>query len=275
MIFQYNNFDDFAAKAREIGIPSDLKALLTLNIIFYEEYEDYMIISLTDFDARPNKILVLSEHQTLVYPEIVNAKHGLYSANSNRYSEPTITIYLALKKVLSDYVSYFETIKSRMEHASDSLDVDEIEDVDKQVKRFSDVIHDFERLLIDLEESNEMHLFDKDIVAYDFDLLLAKATHLKDRVRGARKEINIARDKCEVNYSKQLNKNIERLTFIVAILTIVTLIISVPNTVATIYGIAPISQLHGVAVILGALVVTTLLSIVVSWYYIKKWNLKF
>jgi len=238
MIYQSNNFDDFAKKARAMGISSDLKALLTLDIIFYEEYEDYIIISLTDFDAQPNKILVLSEQQSLVYPEIVNTKHQLYSTKAKREEsrEPTVTAFIVLRKVLSNYTAHFEKLKGQIDHATDSLDVEEIEEVDKKLKKFWDVIHDFESLLIELEEKSTMKLVDPEIVGYDYDVLLAKTTHLADRVRGARKEISISRNKCEVKASAELNKRIERLTNVMKTLTAVTILLMIPNIVSSHFG---------------------------------------
>jgi Mg2+ and Co2+ transporter CorA len=92
-------------------------------------------------------------------------------------------------------------------------------------------------------------------------------------VRGARKEISIARNKCEVKYSKDLNRSIERLTYIMAYLTIITVVISVPNTVATIYGIAPFAVAVEPWLIWLLIVATTAVSIVVSYYFIRKWNI--
>lgn len=276
MLHQFSNFDDFVKKAQEIGITSDLKALLTLDIIFYEEYEDYLILSLTEFDSTPNKILVLSERNNLVYPEVVNAKHALYSIQAKgkeKVRETTVTAFLVLKKTLSTYIAYFEKLNKQTDQVSATLDLDEIEAIDKRLKKFGDAVHDFESLLIELEEST-FKFVDAEIIGYDYDILLAKATHLSDRVRGLKKELLAVRGKCEVRFSKELNTNIVRLTQIMAFLTIVTVILTVPNTIATMFGVPSLNQIAGLEIYAIAMVVTTLLAIVISFYYIRKWNLK-
>jgi len=287
MIYQSNNFDDIVKKARAMGITSDLKALLTLNIIFCEEYEDYIVISLPDFDAQPNKVVILSEQQCLVYPEIVNTKHPLYSIKTKNEEsrEATVTAFLVLRKTLNNYISYFEKLKTQIDHAGDSLDIEEIEGVGKKLKKFWDVVRDFERLLIDLEEKSSGRRFiDTDVIGYDYDVLLAKATHLSDRVRGARKEVDDARNKCEVNYSKQLNANIERLTKVMAYITMVQVLIAIPMLIASFYGMNIVfpttlqedpayPMLANPLIAFGVIIITTSISIALAYRYLKKWGI--
>ena len=238
MLHQFSNFDDFVKKAQEIGITSDLKALLTLDIIFYEEYEDYLILSLTEFDSTPNKILVLSERNSLIYPEVVNTKHQLYSIpakGKEKVRETTVTAFLILKKTLSNYIAYFEKLNKQTDHLSVTLDLDEIEATDKRLKKFGDAVHDFESLLIELEEST-FKFVDAELIGYDYDVLLAKATHLSDRVRGLKKEAIALRSKFEMKSTNELNKRIEHLSDVVRVLTAVTILFMIPNVVSGHFG---------------------------------------
>jgi len=238
MIHQFNSFDDFVKKAQEVGITADLKALLTLDIIFYEEYEDYLMLSLTDFDSAPNKILVLSPQASLVYPEVVNIKHQLYAIpakGKEKQRESTVTAFLVLKKVLSSYTAYYEKINKQADHAGNTLDVDEIEVIDRRLKKFGDAVHDFESLLIELEEST-FKFVDAAIIGYDYDVLLAKATHLSDRVRGLKKETVTLRSKFEMKSSNELNKRIEHLSDVVRVLTAVTILLMIPNIISSHFG---------------------------------------
>lgn len=238
MLYQFSNFDDFLKKAQEIGITSDLKALLTLDIIFYEEYEDFLVLSLTDFDSAPNRILVLSPANNLVYPVVVNMKHPLYSIpakGKEKQRETTVTAFLVLKKSLSAYIAYYEKLNRQTDHVSNTLDVDEIEAIDRRLKKFGDAVHDFESLLIELEEST-FKFVNAEMIGYDYDVLLAKATHLSDRVRGLKKEIQAVRSKCEMRFSYELNKRIEHLSNVVKTLTAVTILFMIPNIVSSHFG---------------------------------------
>jgi Mg2+ and Co2+ transporter CorA len=231
--------------------------------------------------------MILSGEQCLVYPEIVNTKHPLYSIKTKNEEsrEATVTAFLVLRKVLSNYISHYEKLKAQVEHAEDTLDIEEIESVGKKLKKFWDVVRDFERLLIELEEKSSGRRFiDTEIIGYDYDVLLAKAAHLSDRVRGAMKEIDNARNKCEVNYSKQLNANIERLTKIMAYITMVQVLIAMPMLIASFYGMNIVfpdalretpeyPMLASPTIAFGIIVAVTLISIALAYRYLKKWGI--
>ena len=57
--------------------------------------------------------------------------------------------------------------------------------------------------------------------------------------------------------SERLNKRLGVLTWLMLILTWITLIISIPNTLATIFGIPQVSQVLGLEVMIAALVTST------------------
>lgn len=238
MISQFRSFDEFVKRAQGIGISSDLNALLTLDIIFYEEYEDYLIVSLVDFDSQPNKVMIISEKECLVYPEIINAKHSLYTAPQKAkgvFRESTVTTFLALKKLLGNYTSYYEKLNRQVEHSAQTLDLDEIEEVERHLKKFSDVVHSFETLLIEFEEST-LKFVDVELIGYDYDLLLAKTTHLSELCKGLKGEISITRDKTEARSSKELNKRIEHLSEVVRTLTAVTILFMIPTIISSHFG---------------------------------------
>jgi len=273
MLYQFNDFDEFAKKAKRMGIKDDLKTLLTLNIMFYEEYDDYVILSLPDFDSRPNKIMVLSRKDNLVYPDYISDNSPLFRHKTkSRNRESSVTAFLVLKKVLTNYISYFETLNNMVDKADNEKDIEMVEDVSKKLKKLWDAVHDMERLLIELEQST-LKFVDMDVVGYDYDVLMAKANYLSDRCRGARKELSIIRTKIEFKMDKQLNRNIMRLTEVMTVLTIITVIISVPNTVATIFGVPTLAQLVGAMDVVWFMVIATIISVAVSMVYLKKWQL--
>ncbi|MEM2896948.1 MAG: hypothetical protein QW265_02385 [Candidatus Bathyarchaeia archaeon] len=62
--------------------------------------------------------------------------------------------------------------------------------------------------------------------------------------------------------NEELNERINRLTLIMLILTWITLIISIPNTLATFFGIPKISEILELEVIVSSVIVSTIVPIV-------------
>jgi hypothetical protein len=57
--------------------------------------------------------------------------------------------------------------------------------------------------------------------------------------------------------NEQLNKRLTGLTWIMLILTWITIVIAIPNTLATVFGIPKVSEALGLEVIIAALVFST------------------
>ncbi|MBN2122194.1 hypothetical protein JW721_04010, partial [Candidatus Micrarchaeota archaeon] len=102
-----------------------------------------------------------------------------------------------------------------------------------------------------------------------FDILLARARHLVDRFRSHRAEIDVLRTKSDIIETRKLNKRIELLTKIMAVLTVLSLIISVPNTVATIFGIPKVSEAISIDFAMILIMASSVLSVVFSYYYVR------
>ncbi len=58
--------------------------------------------------------------------------------------------------------------------------------------------------------------------------------------------------------SERLNKRLGVLTWVMLILTWITFVISIPNTLATVFGIPKVSQILGVEVMITILIVATI-----------------
>ena len=84
-----------------------------------------------------------------------------------------------------------------------------------------------------------------------------------------RRETDSLRTKCDIIETRKLNKRIELLTKIMAVLTVLSLIISVPNTVATIFGIPTISALFTFDFIIELTVISGIIAIILSYIYVR------
>jgi Mg2+ and Co2+ transporter CorA len=63
--------------------------------------------------------------------------------------------------------------------------------------------------------------------------------------------------------SEQLNKRLASLTWIMLILTWITFVIAIPNTLATVFGIPKVSEALGLEVIMAALIISTLAALLI------------
>ncbi|MEM3060673.1 MAG: CorA family divalent cation transporter [Candidatus Anstonellales archaeon] len=275
MLYRFDDFERFKSSAVAHGVKEDLDQLKGLSILFFETYPKYMIIKMVSYEGDPNIVVILSKKFSMVYPVIKN-KVGVSLSKlkmESKWGESTYLAYVTFRYVLEGYQRYFKTLDLELDAADNSLNLDEIERISKKIKKFRDLVDDFLHLLIRAEDK-DIKFVDTAVLAYEFDLLLAQTRHLADRCRTAKKELNVIRQKCDVFQTMNLNKNIEKLTKIMMFLTIVGIVISVPNTIATIYGIGKIAEGTSEAFIWGAISISFLISIFLSFaylhYYMKK-----
>jgi Mg2+ and Co2+ transporter CorA len=274
MIKKFTDFEKFKAAAKEHNITSDLDSLRDLDIVFYEDYdEDYMILSIPAVDSsHPNQILILSKDFNLAYcssePKQKSKTLKLSKIRKGRYQASTLLFYEIVSSALNTYFSELTSIKKAAHQLHDSPDIDQVEQVSKRNREVWDIAEDVLRLCIEAEEE-EFKYVNIDVIPYEFDILLARARHLVDRIKGVRRETDSLRTKCDIIETRKLNKRIELLTKIMAVLTVLSLIISVPNTVATIFGIPTISALFSFDFIIELTVISGIIAVILSYIYVR------
>lgn len=274
MIKKFTDFEKFTAAAKEHNITSDLDSLRDLDIVFYEDYdEDYMILSIPAVDSsNPNQILILSKDFNLAYcsTEAKNMSKTLKLSKirKGKYQASTLLFYEVVSSSLNTYFAELTSIKKRAHQLHDSPDIDQVEQVSKRNRDVWDIAEDVLRLCIEAEEE-EFKYVNIDVIPYEFDILLARARHLVDRIKGVRRETDSLRTKCDIIETRKLNKRIELLTKIMAVLTVLSLIISVPNTVATIFGIPTISALVTFDFIIELTVISGIIAVILSYIYVR------
>ncbi len=238
MIGIYSNFDEFLAQAREIGVQDDLQALLGLDVLFFEQYEDYTLLSLKDYSAAPNNLLILSKKKSILYSEkqITQRDFSLFKQEvKKQYGESTALALLALQEVLKSYLKHFEKINAQIDSYSGAQDLPGIESTTIDLRKVAVKVEDFVNLLYTLED-RKVPMFVTQYISYDYDLLLARSRHLLDRCRNHVQELRDLRGEIEIKNSNQLNKRLEELTNIMKKLTALTLILMIPNILFSLYG---------------------------------------
>ncbi len=274
MIKKFTDFEKFKEAAKEHNITSDLDSLYDLDIVFYEDYdEDYMIISLPSVDASlPNQILILSKDFNLAYCSETKKRYQkikLSKIKKKKYQASTLLSYEVISSALDSYFTELNTIKRKVRKLHDAPDIDEVEKSSKRNMEVRDIAEDVLRLCIEAEDE-EFKYVNIDVIPYEFDILLVRARHLVDRMKGVRREIDVLRTKCDINETRKLNKRIELLTKIMAVLTVVSLVISVPNTVATIFGIPAVSALFSFDFIMELTIISAIIAVGLSYFYVRE-----
>ncbi|MBI4360992.1 hypothetical protein HY572_04445 [Candidatus Micrarchaeota archaeon] len=273
MIGIYSNFEEFSKVAEQMGVKDDLRALLTLNLIFFERYEDYSIVSVRDYSDSPNNILVLSKDKTVLYSEkqITQRDFRLFKYTVQKtYGESTALTLLVLKEVLRSYTKHFDKINAEIDTYSGVKDLDKIELTTVNLRKLTVDVEDFQNLLYTLED-RKVREFRTEYLEYDYDLVLARTQHLLDRCRNHLQELRDLRSEVEVRATADLNRSIKSLTVVMMFLTIITVVLSVPNTVATVFGVPPIAALYDPQTILAIVVLSMVVA--AAWgvhYWTKK-----
>ncbi len=270
MIKKFNDFDAFEKAVRAKHIASDLENLRSLDILFYETYKDHMILSVPGLNMMPNQILVLSSRYNYAYVEgaKIPTRVKISKLKHSKYMESTLLAYEVLAGVVAVYGEQYRKIARKIEQLHDYPDIDEVEIVGKQVRIVSDVMEDVLQLVLEAEDE-EFKYLNPDVIPYEFDILVARTRHIVDRIRNLKREINILRTKCELIEARKLNKRIELLTKIMAILTIVSLIISVPNTVATFFGIPSVAETVEIQMMVWVILISSVLAVLLSYLYVR------
>lgn len=273
MIEKFTNFEDFKAAAAQKNVTGDLESLHNLDILFYEDYEDkYMIISLPGInDTIFNQILVLSDDFNLAYCSETKRKPlklKLSKIKNRAFVESTLLAYEVLNAALDAYYAEHTSLIKQANQLHLNPDIDQVEILFRKARNLYNVADDVLKLCIEAEDEGLKYI-DLKVIPYEFDVLMARARHLVDRMESFKREVDVLRTKCDINETRKLSKRIEILTQIMAVLTVISLVISVPNTVATIFGIPAVSANFEFEFIMEIVLLSSFLALLASYFYVR------
>jgi len=238
LIESFTNFERFEAEAKKLGVEVDLRALLTLDFLFLEEYKDFVILSLRDYEKEPSNILILSLEKNLLYSgkEFADRDFRMFSHTiQKKYGESSVLTYLVCKAVLESYTKKFEELNAVIDEFEAGRELDRFEDSSISLRKTMDRVEDFLNILITLEE-RKIRQVNTGFISYDYELLISRSRHLLDRCRNHVNQLRDIRTQIEMRSTIELNKRIERLTDIMKKLTALTLIFMIPNIIAGHFG---------------------------------------
>jgi len=267
----YDNFEKFKKHAEKLGIEEDVDDLLKVHTPFYHRYSKYSIL-LLPFSNEQNIISILHKKGSITYPSVPEIdKNWLSEIGENQISENTLVMFYLLEHIVNIYDMEFYVLKSNLTTLKE-FNLNTLEQIRVDINLLREKVEDVLKILIKFKSNKDPFINAMSIV-YDIDVLIADANYLYDMLKLSLKEVNVRRNNYEVEISKELNANIVKLTEVMLILTVLSIIISVPNTIATIFGVAPLSELLPATQIIYLIILSTLISLVITYIYFKfKWT---
>lgn len=272
MVIQvYDVFDKFKKHTERLGIEEDVDELLTIHTPLYHRYSKYSIL-LLPISNNQNIISILHKKGSITFPSLPNIdKTWLKEIGDGCISENTLVMFYLLEHVINIYDMEYYVLKSNLATLKE-FNLNTLEQIRVDINLLREKVEDVLKILIKFKSNKDTFINAMSIV-YDIDVLIADANYLYDMLKLSLKEINVRRNNYEVEISKELNANIVKLTEVMLILTILSIIISVPNTVATIFGVAPLSELIPATQIIYLIIVSTFISLIITYIYFRfKWT---
>ncbi len=279
MYYIASSIEDFKKRAKELGFEQNIDELLKLDLIFFEQYDKFVLINIKDYDEEPNNFLILSKDNTLIFTStsMKDKQLALYKNTIKRdFGEPTVLTLIVLKQVLRNYAIEFEKIRAEVQDVENKLNFNSVEKVGRKLRKLTDRFEDILDLIIKLGERN-IKEFNTELIKYDYDVLTAEARYRMERSRSHIYHVSSLRNKVDIQSTAELNKTITRLTIIMTFLTILSIVVSVPGSVGAVFGIPALSDLYfkpHPVLLVTTLIISTILSIFFGWLYWKKLKLK-
>ncbi len=251
-------FDDLLLKKeiRSIEIENEIDSILELDLPFFRSEKNLTVLYLPLYTEINQKILMIANKKNIFfYPKQnnFNKDKNHKSLLKEKHGESTLVIFSSLKMALKNYSEHRVEIAGR------------------ELRKLTDLMEGLLELIIVVKERN-IDEFDISLISFDYDLLNTETRYWLERCRSHMYRIASLRTKCEMQANKQLNDTMSRLTVIMAFLTIVGIVVSVPGTVGAIFGIPALSDTYfrpNTTLLVFVLVGATMLSIALGYLYWK------
>ncbi|MBI1972116.1 MAG: hypothetical protein HYS53_02340 [Candidatus Aenigmarchaeota archaeon] len=272
----HQDFKSFSKAVRDAGLVHDISSLLKLNANFMEVVDDRLVISIRNFDKkRSSNMLVLNAERAIVYTDEPFPEGDMKPFEKflqKPHGKSTAITFLVLRRTISRYLLTLDSLVHMLEGMEKSFDSQRYRSLSLKLGRLYDLIEQLQDIMIRLEQS---HLKDMETayISFDYDVLKAEGSYLLDRCKnrfGMLKDI--ARER-EVQVTRELNQRIERLNDVVRKLTALTVIIMLPNLVASHYGMnfANMPELR-ISWAYPAVIVVEILLVVLAVFVFRKFG---
>ncbi|MBI3413370.1 MAG: magnesium transporter CorA family protein [Candidatus Aenigmarchaeota archaeon] len=235
----YQDIRLFSKAARDAGMAHDISPLLELNANFMETVDNRLVISIRNFDKkRSGNILVLNADKTIVYADQSFPAEDMKPFEKmlqKQYGKSTVITFLVLRRTVSRYKATMNSLIDVLASMEKSFDSQKYITLNMRFGRLYDLIEQLQDIMIRLEET-QLKEMQTTYISFDYDVLKAECSYLLDRCKNRFSMLHeIARER-EVQATRELNQRIEKLNEVVRKLTALTVVIMLPNLVASHYG---------------------------------------
>jgi len=279
MISFIQSLDELKEEIKELDLELELNDIIKIDLPFIDSYDNFTIINVPSYGTQKNEsIVIITKKKILVYSSLksIKTEKKFEKLILKKNGESTINIYLVLKSILKNYSSEFIRIRDIMNNLDLDPVLDLIEETGRDLRKLTDRIECLFQIVIELKEA-EIKCFNPDLIDFEYELFTTEARYWLDRCRSHVYRIASLRTKSEMRSNKELNDTMKKLTVIMTFLTIVSIVVNVPGTVGAIFGIPALSnayfESHTILLII-TLISTTLLSMLLGYFYWKSLNLK-
>ncbi|MFH1779875.1 MAG: CorA family divalent cation transporter [Candidatus Micrarchaeota archaeon] len=273
MIKTFTDYEEFKKEVEKTKLPITIDELKNVSVGFLEEYEEFVVISLPSYSDSPLNILLLSknENYSITSKTIDQASLKQFKLLANKqFGESTSLSFLVFRNILANYAEKFSKLAYEIEQHEENLDLESLEEANNGLRRLTNRVEDLLDIAISVEE-NKIRQIKTNYLRYDYDVLLAKIQNLLDRCRNHLNQLRDLRETIQIQAQSKLSSSIEKLTVITIFLTVISVVIAIPNTVGTIFGVPSISEIVEAQTVIEILGISLVLSVVWGIYY---WNKK-
>lgn len=274
----FKDLEELKKEVKEINKEINLDHILGLDFPFLESENGFTLMNLPLYREEQKNSVFVSGDKVLVYSsiDIERFESKFKKMFKRKHGESTVVIYHILKNIFKNYSQQFEKIRDLMNELDLDPILDSVEGAGRTLRRLTDRLEGLLHVIIELKRK-EIEAFNVDIVAFDYEMLNTETRYLLERSRSHIYRIASLRTKSEMKSNKELNDTMKRLTVITTFLAIASIVVNVPGTVGAIFGIPALSDTyftkHTEGLVL-VLILTTLLSLVLGYFYWKSLHLK-
>ena len=279
MIKFFTKIGEFKKAVKDIGIDTSIDPILNLDFPFFESRDKFTVISVPDYSSADSEnIIAMTENHTLVYSrkDLQSHERDFKQIMKKKFGESTLMTFLLLKNVIRNYSKEFEKIRAIMNGLDMNPRLDNIEKSGRDLRRLTDRMEELVQLVMALKD-RDLEEFDTRLMGIDYEILQGEARYLLERCRSHIYRVASLRTKSEMESNRELNDTMSKLTVIMTFLTIVSIVVAVPGTIGAIFGIPALSDAYfygHTKFLVSSLVVTTLFSIFLGYFYWRSLKLR-
>jgi len=273
------NLEDLKKEITSIKEGIDLNQILSIELPFIDSQSDFTIINLPSYDSENSMHLIfVSGKEIFAYfpSKIQKIEKKFEKLTSKKNGESTTIIFTLLKSVLKRYSREFLKIRESMNKLEMNPVLESIEETGRELRKLTDRMEGLFQIVIELKEE-EIECFNVSLLELDYELFNTETRYWLERCRSHNYRIASLRTKSEMRSNQELNDTMKKLTVIMTLLTIVSIVVNVPGTIGAIFGIPALSTAYFesyTTLLVIILIITTGLSILFGYLYWKSLNLK-